>query len=189
MSSETRGEVTGLLSRVADGDSAAREALLPLVYDQLLAMAHALFRGQPAHHTLQPTALVHEAWLKLLGRDAPLEVNSRAHFGAVAATAMRQVLVDHARKRSAARRAPPGDHRVTLSRAAAEGPDEVEVLTLNAALARLSALSERQARVVELRFFGGLTVEETATALSISERTARNEWRRARAWLNRELAR
>ncbi len=180
-----RGAATLLLSRVSDGDSAAAAELLPLVYDQLRAMAGAQFRGQHAGHTLQPTALVHEAYLKIVqGRGS---WNDRAHFCAVAATAMRQILMNHARAQRAAKRS--AKHvTVTLDYVATpSGASALDLVALDDALAKLKDLNERYARLVELRIFGGLTAEDMAPILGISAQMIRREWRRVRAWLAREL--
>ncbi len=180
-------EATLLLARVGAGDSAAAHELLPLVYEQLRAMAGSYFRGQPADHTLQPTALVHEAYLKLVHiPDGNWE--NRVHFCAVAATAMRQILHDRARRRRAAKRG--GDaKRVPLDEMEApSGGQPVDMVALDDALERLAALDARQARIVELRFFGGLTVEQVAHVLEVSTRTVEKDWRRTRAWLSRELS-
>ena len=156
------------------------------VYDELKALAASLFRHQSPGHTLQPTALVHEAYLKLAGGDEA-EWKSRTHFFSLAAKAMRQILIDHHRKRSAQKRG--SDHqRVTLSGAElGQGLPEVDILALNEALTRLEEIDERQNRVVELRFFGGLQMDEIADVLGVSKTTVEGEWRHARAWLNREL--
>ncbi|MCH8806129.1 MAG: sigma-70 family RNA polymerase sigma factor [Planctomycetes bacterium] len=179
------GPATLLLTRVSDGDSAAVAELLPLVYDQLRAIAGGQFRGQRANHTLQPTALVHEAYLKLVGSGSPW--SSQAHFCAVAATAMRQILSNHARTKRASKRA---GHLVDLSVSGIETPSGARVLDLVAlddALTKLAALNQRYARMVELRFFGGLTVEGIAELEDVSPRTVKKDWRSARAWLRREL--
>ncbi len=164
--------------------------LLPLHYDELKRLAAGYMRRERGDHTLQPTALVHEAYLKLADRTAP-GWKSRSHFVAGCALAMRRVLVDHARARGRAKRGADW-HRVTL----AEIPDSPlarqltfeEVLHLNDALDRLVELDARQARVVELRFFGGLSVAEVAEVLDVSRRTVEGDWTHARAWLGRELA-
>jgi len=158
------------------------------LYSQLRALAGAYFRGQGAEHTLQPTALVNEAFLKLAASNTP--VRERSHFLALAATAMRQILTDHARKKNADKRG-GGLRRITLTGPAllADGEaDVVGVLEIDALLSRLGAVSERQARIVEMRLFGGLTVTEVAEALDTSPRTVEREWRFARAWLRRHLA-
>jgi len=154
------------------------------VYAHLRAVAGTYFRGRAANHTLQPTALVHEAWLRMAKSDsAPTD---REHFMAVAARAMRQILVDHARRRGAQKRG--GDReRISLTGLPGDAPGELDVLAVDAALTELAQLNERQARIVELRFFGGLTVPETADALDVSVATVEKDWRRARAWLYGKL--
>jgi len=157
------------------------------VYDELRALAARQLRGQPAGHTLQATALVHEAWMRLAHRD-PSAYSDRSHFFALAAKAMRHVLVDHAR-RVRARKRGGEQQRVTLvtgDGSARSGPP-TDVLDLDRALGRLERESGRQARVVELRFFGGLSIPEVADALGVSHMTVSNDWRRARVWLAREL--
>ncbi|HPF38989.1 MAG TPA: ECF-type sigma factor [Phycisphaerae bacterium] len=180
-------DATRLLARVNDGDSSAANALLPLVYAQLRAIAGGYFRGEPADQTLQPTALVHEAYLKLV-RSTESDWQSRMHFCAVAATAMRQILQDRARRRRARKRG-GGAQREPLTdqiQTPANGAT-LDILTLNDALEKLEELSPRKARIVELRFFGGLTIEQVASVLDVSHTTIENEWRVARAWLSREL--
>lgn len=191
----TAESTTILLREVRRGQEGARSALLEGVYGELRAMAGALLRSAPGgalggngpSHTLQPTALVHEAWIKL-GAAAHLDVNDRSHFMAIAATAMRQILVDHARARGAAKRG-GGARRLSLSDLDATSgqtpPDEI--LAIDDSLRRLEALSSRQARVVEMRVFAGMTVPETAEALGVSTRTVEMDWRMARAWLATEL--
>jgi RNA polymerase sigma factor (TIGR02999 family) len=159
--------------------------LLPLVYEELRALAAAYFRREPPDHTLQPTALVHEAYLKLVNQtDA--QWKDRAHFFAVAAQAIRRLLIDHSRRRRAAKRQAP--NRVTVE-LAADTPyhADIDLLVLDDALKRLAELSERQARVVELRFFGGITVEEVAHVLGVSPNTVKGDWRVARVWLQQVL--
>jgi len=183
--SERTGEVTALLRRLRHGDGTAADALLPLVYGELRAIAGSYFRGSAANHTLQPTALVHELFLRLLDRTSP-EFASRAHFVAVSSKAMRNILADHARKRRAAKRG--GDHyRVTLTDALSAGAEVVDLLLLDEVLTRLSQQGERYAPVVEMRIFGGLTVAEIAEVLGVSRRTVDNDWRFAKAWLRVEL--
>lgn len=180
-----RGEATLLLARIHAGDAQAVNELLPLVYNQLRAIAGGYFRGKRSNHTLQPTALVHEAYLKLIGADSAFQ--SRAHFFAVAATAMRQILANHARdKRAGKRDAKPVD--ITINQVATPSvAPTLDLLALDEALSKLTELSERLARMVELRFFGGLNMNEVAQVLGISRPTVERDWRRARAWLNREL--
>jgi RNA polymerase sigma-70 factor (ECF subfamily) len=176
-----RTEITRLVSRAGAGDANASARLMELVYEELRALAGSYARGRP-DQTLQPTALVHEAFLRLV--DVPAgEWTDRAHFFAVAATAMRQVLADQARRRGAQKRGSAWD-KVTLAGVALPGErDELDLLALDAALSELAALDERKHRVVELRFFGGLTVEEVAELLSVSVSTVESEWRAARSWL------
>jgi len=180
------GETTRLLHALRRDDPAAVERLYAIVYDELHGVAERYFRDQPGDHTLQPTALVNEAFLRLADQTR-MEWQSRAHFLAVAARAMRQILIDHARRRGAAKRG--GDLcRVTVDQAVTPIADsDPELLDLDEALQRLAAIDERQSRVVELRFFGGLTVEEVAHVIDVSKTTAETEWRMARAWLRREL--
>jgi RNA polymerase sigma factor (TIGR02999 family) len=178
-------EVTALLIAWRNGDQSALARLLPLVYGELHALAGRYMRGERDDHTLQTTALMHEAYLRLCGADVTWE--GRAHFLAVAAQAMRRILVDHARARSRAKRG-GGDTPVTLDDALApraERPDEL--LALDEALVRLAALDERKARAVELHYFGGLTYDETAAALAVSTATVDRELRLAKAWLYKEL--
>ena len=175
-------DITALLVAARDGDAAAKQALFPAVYRDLEKIAMANLRG---NLTLEPRGLVHELYLRLT--SSPLDARDRKHFFAIAALAMRQIVVDRARKRASQKRG--GDHaeRVTLSGLADEDSG-VDLIAVDRALAKLEALSERQARIVELRCLLGLTVEETAEALGVSERTVHGEWRLARAWLSRELA-
>ena len=182
---EDHGPATVLLRRFAEGDSTAVSDLLPLVYDELRAVAGGYFKRQDPNHTLQPTALVHEAYLKLVGTGGGWK--DRAHFCALAATAMRHILIDHARaKRAAKRSAAVAD--VTLDRLLSpSGNSVLDLVALDDALSKLTAQSERSARLVELRFFGGLSTDEIAHVLEISTATAAREWRHARAWLSREL--
>jgi RNA polymerase sigma factor (TIGR02999 family) len=179
-------EITHILQAMEAGDEAAADRLLPVVYDELRARARYYLRSGRSGDTLQPTALVHEAYLRLAGQPAGWE--GRTHFYAVAAMAMRQILIDHARYRRREKRG--GDAaRVTLSDAVAQvaSPD-VDVLALGEALERLAQLNERQARIVELRYFAGLTVDEVAEVLDVSKRTVEADWTFAKAWLKAELA-
>jgi RNA polymerase sigma factor (TIGR02999 family) len=184
---ESSGEVTRLLDRLSKGEQAAADELLPLIYAQLHDLASSLMAGRRPGDTLQPTALVHEAYLKLLpGRVA--HWRDHEHFLALAAKAMRSVLVDHARRRRAQKRGDDGkplslDEAILL---AFEGR-ATDLLALEEALERLSVVSERAARVVELRFFGGLGTDEIARSLEITPRTVERDWRTARAWLHQEL--
>ncbi len=179
--------VTSLLRQAASGDTDAFNEAFGLVYDQLRGLAHAQLRRESEGHTLNTGALVHEAYLKL-GEGISGEVRDRSHFLAIAATAMRRILVDHARRVHAEKRGAAA-HPVSLDVLDAtllDQPDAM-LLDLNDALDRLSALDKRQAQVVECRFFGGFTEEETAVALSIGLRTVKRDWAKARSWLYREL--
>ena len=166
------------------------DALLPIVYEELRRLAAAYLRRERPGQTLQPTALVHEAYLRLM-KDRPDRWQNRAHFCAIAAHSMRQILIERARARGALKRG-GAQPRVTLDEAlvAADGREEpsVDLVALDDALARLEAIDAEQARLVELRFFGGLTIEETAEAMNISPATVKRHWTVARAWLARELA-
>ena len=181
-------EVTRLLGLWSAGRAEALEELFPLVYDQLRALAGAFLRRERAGHTLQPTALVHEAYFRLTGRSQ-VSVRDRAHFFAVAAQAMRRILVDHARRQRAAKRVDPAD-RVPLDEASpAVAAADVDLLALHEALDDLAQVNPRQGRVVELRYFGGMTTEETAEVLEVSTATVERDWQAARLWLHRQLAR
>jgi RNA polymerase sigma factor (TIGR02999 family) len=186
-------DVTTILSAASYGDAAAAEELLPLVYDQLRAMAARFLSQERPGHTLQPTALVHEAFLKLIDQTR-VEWRGRAHFLAVAATAMRRILVNHAKARGSVKRggAAVGEgarRRVPLDQALESFQDRaIDLEALDDALDRLSALDPQQAKMVELRFFGGLSVEETADVLETSPRTVQREWLLAKAWLRGEVA-
>jgi len=181
-------DVTGLLRAWRAGDAAAGERLLPVVYAELHRRAAAAMRREDAGHTLQPTALVNEAYMRLVGQRQA-EWQNRSQFYGIAAQLMRRILIDHAREHLAAKRG-GGAKQVTLSgvEAVADSDDAVEVLALHDALEKLAVLDERQARIVELRYFAGLSVEEAAAALEISPATVKREWATARAWLKRELA-
>jgi RNA polymerase sigma-70 factor, ECF subfamily len=180
-------EITSWLAAWRSGDAGSGERLIEALYGELHAMASSRMRGERHRLTLQTTALVHETFLRL-SENVHMSYHDRHHFLALAATVMRRVLVDRARERRAAKRG--GDaERVELEElVAAEGAREVELLDLDRTLDRLAALYPRQARVVELRFFGGLEEEEIATALDLSTRTIRRDWTFAAAWLARELA-
>jgi RNA polymerase sigma factor (TIGR02999 family) len=182
-----RHDVTGLLLQWRQGDAAALEHLVPLVYDELRRIARAYLRGERAGHTLQATALVHEAYLRLVNLDR-MTLADRAHFLAVAARLMRQILVDHARKRNAGKRG--GD--VTMVGLADEAfpakSPGVDVLALDEALDEMASFAPRQRDLVELKFFGGLTIDEAAQALGISAATVEREWATAKAWLYQRLS-
>lgn len=180
--------VSYLLQRWSVGDSAALEELLPLVYAELRRMAHRYMGQQPAGHTLQTTALIHEVYLRLLGQEEKRWEN-RAHFFGVAAQAMRHILVDYARARHAAKRGGEA-HAVSLEEAAVVSAERAaELVALDDALAELAQLSPRQSRVVELRYFGGLSGAEAAQVLQVSTDTVTRDWRQAKAWLYRTLNR
>ena len=185
--SEPSALASQLLVRWKSGDQEALQALIPLVYKELRRAAHRCLQSERPDHTLETTELVHEAYLRLAG-DRPPATVSRAHFVAIAARLMRQILVDYARRRQAAKRGP--QHKVELtSNLEATPAQSVDVLALDTALCRLSRRDAQQVKIVELRFFGGLTVEETATALEISPATVKREWSVAKAWLTREIGR
>ncbi|MEM0962731.1 MAG: ECF-type sigma factor [Bacteroidota bacterium] len=180
-------EITALLDAHSDGDAEALDQLLPLVYDELRRIAHRhLGRGRSSD-TIHTTALVHEAYLKLA--NGSNGASDRTHFFAVASTAMRHVLVDYARRRSAQKRG-GGAYATTLDEGHALAVDARvdDVLALDEALTRLALLDQRLARVVEMRFFGGMDVDEVARALGVSDRTVKRDWRKARAVLQAELA-
>lgn len=179
--------VTQLLIRWRNGDDAALGELLPQVYSELRRLANYYMRQERPGHTLQPTALVHEAYLRLVG-DIEIDWQNRAHFFGIAAVRMRHILVEHARSRQAAKRG-GGEYKLSLGAAdrLAESRD-VNLLALDDALRRLEALDPQKVRVVELRYFGGLTIEETAEALKISPATVKREWSMARAWLRSEIS-
>jgi len=182
-------DVTGLLLAWGRGDQSAADRLVPAVYEELRRQAERAMRREGSEHTLQATALVHESYLRLVDQRR-VEWRNRAHFFAIAATVMRRILVDHARARLTAKRG-GGLVPITLAGAAhggAQETDDVDLLALHEALERLAALDADQARLVELRYFGGLTIEETAEALGVSPATVKREWALARAWLRRELA-
>ena len=183
------GDVTRLLIAWNEGDLGAVERLMPLVYAELREIAERQFRRERAGHTLQPTAVVHEAYFRLVDQTRVTWKN-RGHFFAIAAQAMRRILIDHARARKAEKRG-GRDDRVTLDVgiASPEPADDIDLLALDEALVRLKELDEPQSRIVELRFFGGLSIEETAEAMETSPSSVKREFRSARAWLFRELGR
>jgi RNA polymerase sigma factor (TIGR02999 family) len=176
---------TEILKRVRDGDSAATAELMELVYERLRALARGFMNRRP-RQTLQATDIVHEAFINLVDQSA-IDCKDRTHFIAIAARAMRNVLVSYARRRGALKRG-GGLRRVPLrDTLACSSRPEVDVLSLHEALAKLESIHERQARVVELRFFGGLDFEEVGLALGISSKSAKSSWYAGRAWLHREL--
>lgn len=179
-------DVTRILTDIEQGDPQAADKLLPLVYEELRKLAAHRMANEAAGQTLQPTALVHEAWLRLIGKETPKFAN-RAHFFAAAAEAMRRILIDNARRKRALRHG--GDQqRVDLEHVdLASANDDDQLLAVNDALDKLAALSKSEAELVKLRYFVGMTLEEAAEALAISARTADNYWAHARAWLFHEL--
>ena len=180
------GGVTRLLLEWGAGDRAALDRLVPLVFDELRRLAQSYLRRERADHTLQPTALVNEAYLRLVGQKQG-RWQGRKHFYGIAARLMRQVLVEHARRHGAEKRG-GGREAVTLGHAdEVVGSPEVDVLAVHEALERLAAFDEQHARVVELRFFCGLSIEEAAEALGVGHATVEREWALARAWLRKEL--
>ena len=197
--SRAPGPVTGLLQRWSEGDRAAMDRVIPLVYDELRRMAQRQLRKERDGHTLQSTGLVHEAFMKLAEQDG-VRWESRAHFLGWTATLMRHIMVDHARARQAAKRgggvaieslealSDDTQGQAAVAQAAGHaGGEPIDVIAMDQALQRLEALDPQQGRVVEMRFFGGLSVAETAEALAISPATVKREWATARAWLLRQL--
>jgi RNA polymerase sigma factor (TIGR02999 family) len=179
-------EVTGLLLSWRQGDAAALDRMVPLVYDELRRVARAHLRREPPGHSLQATALVHEVYLRLVDVKR-MKVETRSHFFAVAATLMRQILVDHARRRRAGKRG-GGVTMISLDEVSPAAPaSSVDVLALDQALETLSSFDVQQCRVVELRFFAGLSIDEAAEALGVSTATIEREWAMAKAWLHSRL--
>ncbi len=188
MATPSSGEITRLLAGIRHGEPDAEERLIALVYAEFRNRAGHYMRGERADHTLQPTALVNEAYMRLMREGAP-ECQNRAHFFATASLAMRRVLVDHARSRAAGKR-PDGKVKVDLDQFFGSlTPRMDEMLILDEALTRLSAMSPRQGRLVEMIYFGGLTHDEAAEVLGIAARTVKRDWDSARAWLIAELER
>ena len=185
MSAAASNQVTQLLEKWRDGDQAALNDLVPLVYGELRRLAHHYLRSERSDHTLQSTALVHEAYLRLV-RQEPNHLQNRAHFMAIASQLMRQILVDFARSRRAAKRN-QGLTLVLDEEVVVAQSKDVDLIALDDALQRLARLSERQCQIVELRFFGGLSMEEIARVLEISRATVERDWTVARAWLHREI--
>jgi RNA polymerase sigma factor (TIGR02999 family) len=186
---EPAQNITQLLLTWNDGNPEALEKLMPLVYDELHRQAARFLRRERADHTLQTTALIHEAYLKLVA-EREMNWESRTHFFAIAANIMRRILVDYARARNAEKRG--GDYlKIPLEEAEAVAGKEkdIDLMALDEALTKLEKIDRRQARIVELRYFGDLTLEETAKALDVSRTTVADDWAMARAWLHRELTR
>ena len=182
-------QVSELLARWAQGDVGAREALVPLVYEELRRIAHRQLWRQRADHTLQSAALVNEAYLRLVHKQSP-QWQNRPHFFGVAAQLMRNILVDYARSRLAAKRgagAPQTTLGTKMALPQSEKEQAVDLIALDDALSKLAEVDERQSRVIELRFFGGLSIEDTAAVLGISPATVKREWTMARVWLHREM--
>jgi RNA polymerase sigma factor (TIGR02999 family) len=187
MGTHTSGEITLLLQQMGGGDTQASEKLLRLVLPELRALARHYLRGERPGHTLQPTALVNEAYLRLVS-DQSRNWQNRAHFVAVTAGVMRRILIDHARKRQALKRdAQLAPNEIPDEREGLSAKEAEELIALDAALNRLEVLNPRHRQVVELRYFGGLSVEETAEALNVSPITVKRDWRVARAWLKGQV--
>ncbi len=179
-------QATQYVNALAAGDRHAAAELMPLVYDEFRQLAGDYLRDETRAHTLQPTALVHEAYLKLIDQTR-VNWQGRTHFFAVGAQAMRRILVDHARGRHRDKRG-GGWHRIALDEQLKVSPHrDADLLAVDEAIDKLATIDSRQAQIVELRFFGGMTVEEVAEALGVSKRTIENEWKIIRAWLRREL--
>jgi RNA polymerase sigma factor (TIGR02999 family) len=179
-------EITKILQSLSKGDSEAPEKLMPLVYDELRRLASSYMRRERSDHTLQATALVHEAYLRLVDQTQ-IDWRGRAHFFSIAARLMRQILVDHARERNAEKRG-AGVTKLALDKALSFAYEtDFDLIALDDALKRLAALDSEQSRIVELRFFGGLTIEETVEVLKLSPATIKREWGLAKAWLRREV--
>jgi RNA polymerase sigma factor (TIGR02999 family) len=179
-------EVTRLLVDWGNGDQAALDELIPLVYDELRRLAGRYMRRESQGHTLQTSALVNEAYLRLIDQRS-VQWQNRAHFFGVAAQLMRRILVDHARSRSRAKRGGRAQ-MVSLAEQAVMSEEVAEVIALNAALNDLEEFDPRKSRIVEMKFFGGLTNEEVAEVLKVTSRTVEREWRKAKAWLNRAIS-
>lgn len=189
MTADLSHEVTRLLHDWRGGDPAALEKLTPLVYDELRRLASHYLRGEREDHTLQGTALVHEAFIKLVGQSG-LAWQSRAHFFGVAARLMRQILVDHARKHTAAKRGGGGEHNLSIEEAAIFSPQRAaHLVALDDALQELAKFDPRKSRIIELRYFGGLSIEEIGEVEGIAVATVRRQMRTAEAWLHREMTR
>ena len=185
LSETTSNQVTELLRRWREGDQAALDSLMPLVYDELRRVAHNYLQREHSGHTLQSTAVVHEAYLRLV--EGSVEFKNREHFFAVASQLMRQILVDYARRHRAKKR--DGGFKLVLDEAIKLPAKEVDLVDLDEALEELARMDARQSRIVELRFFGGLSIAETAEVLSISHATVERSWASARAWLFRQMSR
>jgi RNA polymerase sigma factor (TIGR02999 family) len=180
-------DVTRLLNKAQDGDKESLDTLLPLIYDELRRVAASQLRAERENHTLQATALVHEAYLRLLEQHE-VDWRNRAHFFSIASEMMRRILVNYAVQRNAKKRG-DGVTRISLDDAISFSNSEADfdLISLDTALKSLAELDETQARIVELRFFGGLTVEEAAEVMNVSESTVKREWKMAKAWLKTQL--
>lgn len=186
MTASADSDVTRLLLRWSQGDGSALDRLTPLIYEELKSLASRELARERAGHTLQTTALVNEAFARMIGHgDTHFE--NRAHFAAIAARAMRRVLVDHARRRQARKR-PTSEERVSIEEIDLEGDVGVDLIGLDLLLERLAEISPRQARVIDLKFFAGLELEQIADLLDVARPTVVRDWRMARAWLQRELS-
>jgi len=181
----TSNQVAELLRRWREGDQAALDVLMPLVYEELRRVAHNYLQGERPDHTLQSTAVVHEAYLRLV--EGAVQFQNRQHFFAVASQLMRQILVDYARRHRALKR--DGGYRLALDEALKLPSKDVDLVNLDDALKELAQMDAQQGRIVELRFFGGLSIAETAEVLSLSAATVERSWASARAWLYRQLNR
>jgi RNA polymerase sigma-70 factor (ECF subfamily) len=179
------GEVTRLLGEIGSGKKDAMNQLLPLVYDELHRLARSYFRRERGEHTLQPTALVHEAYIRMVDQKSAMQ--TRGHFLAVAATQMRRILLDYARKHKAERRGGGGQKVLLEDTMAIAEQTPLDMIGLDTALTLLSKLDPEQGKLVELRFFGGLSVEETAEVMGVSPATIKRSWSSARAFLHREM--
>ena len=189
MTTPAPSELTQLLVDWRRGDKAALDKLMPLVYQELRRIARRYMRGERAGHSLQSAALVNEAYLRLIDIKR-IDWQNRAHFFAMAAQLMRRTLVDHARSRNYAKRGGEGQQKLSLSEAdRLADKSDVDVVALDDALKTLAAMNERQSRIVELQYFGGLTIKETAEVLGVSHTTVERDWTVAKAWLRRELSR
>ncbi len=184
--STSEKNITRLLSDIEAGDSSAVDAIIPLIYNDLHERAHRYLISERSNHTLNTTALVHEAYLKLIGQDN-VSWQNRAHFFGVASLVMRRILINHAKQKQAEKRGGGVAPETFLEDFVIQESRSEDILALDEALNRLALLNERQSKVVELRYFGGLNHEEVAEVLNLSVPTVRRDWRFARAWLNREL--
>jgi RNA polymerase sigma factor (TIGR02999 family) len=186
MSAPETDEITRILDRLGAGDPDAAERLMPFVYEELRARARRYLRGERKHHSLQPTALVHETYLRLVA-EARVDWRGRTHFMAASALVMRRILVDHARRKNRNKRGGQAARVELCDDDTSVDPVDVDILALHSALEKLATLNERHARIVELRFFGGLTVDEVAEVLGLSRATVEAGWTFAKLWLKREL--